>query len=100
MDQRPVLANAFRRLRAGEGPLWIAWNGRRLLLATPTLEWLARGCGWAIIATRRGYRRVELIGRVGDDGGLGPARLRTDEDYFSPITDKRVRAVILEDHDR
>lgn len=100
MDQRPGLADAFRRLRAGQGPLWITWDGRRLLIAEPTADWLAQGIGPAIIATRRGYRRVDLIGRVGDDGGTGPPRLRTEKDYFEPITDKRVRAVILEDHDR
>ena len=64
MDQRPGLADAFRRLRAGEGPLWITWDGRRLLIAIPTADWLAQGIGPAIIATRRGYRRVDLIGRV------------------------------------
>ena len=100
MDQRPVLADAFRRLRAGDGPLWITLNGRRLLIAEPTAAWLERGIGPAIVATRRGYRRVELIGRVCDDGGTGPPRLRTQADYFAPITDDRVRAIVLEEHER
>lgn len=100
MDERPRLAEAFRKLREGEGPLWVTWKGRRLLIGSADEQWLERGVGPALIATRRGYKKVVLIGRVGDDGGTGPPRLRTDEDYFNPITDMRVRAVILEEHDR
>ena len=107
MDDRPRLAEVFRTLRAGEGPIWVTWLGKRLLLGLPDEAWLAVGCGPAVIATRRGYRRVVLIGRLADGGHQrskkGAAKnqpLRTEADYFKPIALKQVRAVILEEHDR
>jgi hypothetical protein len=60
-----------------------------------------------VIATRRGYRIVTLVGRSADGGHVhsktGTAKhqpIRTEEDYFTPIATKQVRAVILEAHTR
>jgi hypothetical protein len=107
MDERPRLAEAFRALRAGQGPVWVTWEGKRLLLGLPDAQWLADARGPAVIATRRGYRRVVLIGRQADGGHprskRGAAKhqpIRTTEDYFTPIAEKQIRAVILEEHDR
>lgn len=106
MDDRPRLAEVFRRLREGEGPLWVRWDGRRLLVRLPDAQWLARGEGGAIVATRRGYRRVVLAGRNADGGFLRSKRgapknqpFRAGGDHFNPINEKRIRAVIVEDHD-
>ena len=107
MDDRPRLAEAFRQLRAGRGPLWITWRDKRLLLSRPEDAWLAVARGRAVIATRRGYRLVELEGRLADDGHLtskrGVARhqpIRIAGEHSSRISDAQVRAVILEEHDR
>ena len=106
-DQRPRLAEVFRALRTGKQPIWVAWEGKRLLLGFPDDTWLDRATGPAIIATRRGYRRVVLIGRIAEGGHLTSKRgvpknqpLRTEEDYFTPIAPKLVRAVILDEEDR
>lgn len=106
-DPRPRLAAALAALRASGEPVWVTWQGKRLLLGLPDEAWLARGVGLALVATRRGYRRVELVGRV-DDGGHGTSKrgapkhlpLRTEDDYFNPLSVKQVRAVILEEHER
>lgn len=106
-DARPRLAEVFRELRAGKGPIWVTWEGRRLLLGLPDDAWLAAGEGPAIVATRRGYRKVVFSGRLADGGHLTSARgapksqpLRIADDYFRPIAPRLVRAVILEDHAR
>jgi len=78
-----------------------------LLLALPDGKWLAQGVGLALIATRRGYRRVHLTGRMADNGGVNISKrgvikarpFRTEDDYFEPITEKRIRAIILEEHE-
>ncbi len=107
MDERPRLAEAFRLLRAGRGPVWITWRNKRLLLGLPDDAWLALARGRAVIATRRGYRSVELAGRLADGGHLMSKRgvakhqpIRIAGDYFRPISAAQVRAVILEEHDR
>ena len=106
-DERPRLAEVFRTLRAGRGPIWVTLRGKRFLLALPDEAWLATARGAAFIATRRGYRRVTLIGRLADGGHQRSKRgaaknqpIRTAEDYFTPIAPKQVRAVILQEHDR
>ena len=107
MDDRPRLAEAFRLLRAGRGPLWITWQEKRLLVGPPDDAWLALARGRAVIATRRGYRIVELDGRLADDGCLTSKRgvpryqpIRVAGEYRLRIRDAQVRAVILEEHDR
>jgi|HubBroStandDraft_6_1064221.scaffolds.fasta_scaffold84961_3 hypothetical protein len=107
MDERPRLAEAFRTLRDGHGPVWVTLQGKRLLLALPDDAWLARGEGPAVIATRRGYRRVVLVGRQADGGHQRSRRgepkhqpFRTEDDYFTPIAPRQIRAVILEERDR
>jgi hypothetical protein len=107
MDERPRLAEAFRLLRAGRAPVWITWRGKRLLLGRADDAWLAIGRGRAVIATRRGYRIVELEGRLADGGHQTSKRgvakhqpIRIAGEYFRPISAAQVRAVILEEHDR
>jgi hypothetical protein len=107
VDERPRLAEAFRLLRAGGGPVWATWQGKRLLLGLPDDAWLALARGRAVIATRRGYRCVTLAGRLADGGHLTSKRgiekhqpIRLEGDYFRPISGAQVRAVILEEHDR
>lgn len=63
--------------------------------------------GGVVRESRRGYCRVELVGRRSDEGFLRTKRgvekhlpLRANHRYFEPIAPKRVRAVILEEHDR
>lgn len=106
MDERPRLAEAFRKLGDGHGPIWVTWQGQRFLLALPDRQWLAHGHGPAIIATRRGYRVVEFTGRAADGGFIlskkgAPKKqpLRIASDYFQPVAEKRIRAVILSAHD-
>ena len=85
----------------------MTWEGKRLLLGLPDESWLADPRGPAVIATSRGYVKVELIGRLADDGfafskkGVPKQQpLRCRRNYFAPIAVKRLRAVILEEHDR
>ena len=99
MDERPRLSDAFRKLCEGDGPLWITWGGRRLLIAAVTDAWLEQGEGTAIVATRRGYRKVELTGRRRETSFAEP-RIRADHVLSRVVADKRVRAVVLEEHPR
>lgn len=94
-DPRPAVALALRSLREGSATVWVTLYGERLRLALPDAEWLAAGVGTALVATRRGYRVVDLSGRRQH---LGRGRPVLFDRYAEFVADKRVRAIVLERH--
>ncbi len=94
-DLRPQLARVLARVAEGKS-VWTTWHGERLLLSPVPVTVLVDGGATVVVATRRGYRLVDLE-PARPRAGVGPAVLR---DGAGVIEAKRVRAVVVERHPR